>query len=225
MSGADQQELARIYANRFGETSAYRLRVWQVLVPRFFQQFVPDAATVLDLGCGYGEFINNIQAKRKFAMDLNPDAAKHLNPDITFLQQDCSSAWQVGAGELDLVFTSNFFEHLPDKPTLGKTLEQAFRCLKPGGRIIAMGPNYKCVNGRYWDFWDHHLPLTEMSLAEGLTTRGFEIERCHARFLPYTIVGGPEYPLWILEVYLKFKLLWRLGGQQFLVVARKPGAS
>jgi SAM-dependent methyltransferase len=222
MSEANQQELARIYANRFAETSAYRGRVWRVLVPSFFQQFMPESGTVLDLGCGYGEFINNIRAQRKIGMDLNPDSKARLSSEVGFLEQDCSKTWQVEPNQLDLVFTSNFFEHLPDKPTLGLTLDQAFRCLKPGGRIVAMGPNYKYVNGAYWDFWDHHLPLTETSLAEGLVTRGFQIERCEGRFLPYTIVGGPEYPLWILEMYLKFKFLWRFGGKQFLVVARKP---
>jgi SAM-dependent methyltransferase len=222
MNEANQAELARIYANRFAETSAYRGRVWRVLVPRFFQQFAPESGTVLDLGCGYGEFINNIRAQCKIGMDLNPDSKARLNPEVAFLQQDCSKTWQVEPNQLDLVFTSNFFEHLPDKHTLGMTLDQAFRCLKPGGRIVAMGPNYKYVNGAYWDFWDHHLPLTETSLAEGLVTRGFQIERCERRFLPYTIVGGPEYPLWILELYLKFKFLWRFGGKQFLVVARKP---
>ena len=222
MSDTTRQELARIYANRFASTSDYRRRVWQVLVPSFFQQFVPEAGAVLDLGCGYGEFINTVRAKRKIAMDLNPDSKGRLNSDVQFLQQDCSQTWSLPPDELDIVFTSNFFEHLPGKDTLGRTLDQAFRCLKPGGRLVAMGPNYKCVTGRYWDFWDHHLPLTEMSLAEGLTIRGFEIERCEARFLPYTIVGGPEYPLWMLAVYLKFKLFWRLKGEQFLVVARKP---
>jgi SAM-dependent methyltransferase len=222
MSDVSQEELSRIYANRFATTSDYRGRVWRVLVPRFFQQLAPEAGTVLDLGCGYGEFINNVRAKRKLAMDLNPDSKKHLNPDVTFLQQDCSRTWQTNTEELDLVFTSNFFEHLPDKNTLGITLDQAFRCLKSGGRLVAMGPNYKYVEGRYWDFWDHHLPLTEASLAEGMTTHGFQIEHCYDRFLPYTIVGGPEYPLWILKVYLKFKFLWRLGGKQFLVIARKP---
>lgn len=222
MSANTQEELARIYANRFAETSAYRGRVWQVLVPQFFQQFVAESGTVLDLGCGYGEFINNIRAGQKLAMDLNPDAKARLNPDITFLQQDCSRTWQVDAGTLDLVFTSNFFEHLPDKNTLGNTLDQAFRCLKPGGLIVAMGPNIKFVNGAYWDFWDHHLALTETSLAEGMVTQGFQIERCYPKFLPYTIVGGPEYPLWILKVYLQFKFLWSIGGKQFLVVGRKP---
>jgi len=222
MSANTQEELARIYANRFAETSAYRGRVWQVLVPQFFQQFVSESGTVLDLGCGYGEFINNIRAGQKLAMDLNPNAKARLNPDVTFLQQDCSQTWQVDAGKLDLVFTSNFFEHLPSKETLGNTLDQALRCLKPGGRLVAMGPNIKFVNGAYWDFWDHHLALTETSLAEGMVTRGFQIERCYPKFLPYTIVGGPEYPLWILKVYLQFKFLWSLGGKQFLVVARKP---
>jgi len=225
MSANTQEELVRIYANRFAETSAYRGRVWQVLVPQFFQQFVAESGTVLDLGCGYGEFINNIRAGQKLAMDLNPDAKARLNKDITFLQQDCSKTWQVDGGKLDLVFTSNFFEHLPDKTTLGNTLDQAFRCLKPGGRIVAMGPNIKFVNGAYWDFWDHHLALTETSLAEGMVTRGFEIEYCYPKFLPYTIVGGPEYPLWILKVYLQFKFLWSIGGKQFLVIARKPAAS
>jgi SAM-dependent methyltransferase len=125
-------------------------------------------------------------------------------------------------GQLDLVFTSNFFEHLPDKNTLGKTLSQAFRCLKPGGRIVAMGPNIKFVNGAYWDTWDHCLALTETSLAEGMVLQGFQIERCHPKFLPFTLIGSPDYPLWILKVYLKFPFLWRMGGKQFLVVARKP---
>jgi SAM-dependent methyltransferase len=223
MSTPTREELARIYANRFAATSDYRRRVWQVLVPSFFQQYIPEQAAVLDLGCGYGEFINTVRAGRKLGMDLNSDSKARLNSDVVFLQQDCSREWSVNSGELDVVFTSNFFEHLPDKDTLGRTLDQAFRCLKPGGRLIAMGPNYKFVHGRYWDFWDHHLPLTEMSLTEGLTIRGFEIERCEPRFLPYTIVGGPNYPLWMLSLYLKFPFLWRIKGGQFLVIARKTG--
>lgn len=223
MSDPRQEEVARVYANRFGAMTEYRRRVWRVLVERFFQQFVPETGTILDLGCGYGEFINTVKARRKFGMDLNPDSKSRLNAEITFLQQDCSVAWPLDQDELDAVFTSNFFEHLPNKSTLGRTLDEVFRCLKPGGRLIAMGPNIRVINGRYWDFWDHYLPLTENSLAEGLIVRGFAIDRCHARFLPYTMVGGPEYPLWMLRVYLRFKVLWSFKGGQFLIVARKPG--
>ncbi len=71
-------ELQRIYHRRFGQTSAYRQRVWQVLSASFFNRWIAPDATVLDLGCGYGEFINHIRAGEKFAMDLNPDAPRHL---------------------------------------------------------------------------------------------------------------------------------------------------
>jgi SAM-dependent methyltransferase len=158
-------------------------------------------------------------------MDLNPKTRENLSPEVRFLQQDCSMRWPLGDAELDVVFTSNFFEHLPNKTTLGRTLDQAFRCLKPGGRLIAMGPNIKFTAGRYWDFWDHYLPLTETSLSEGLVVRGFEIEFCHPRFLPYTMVGARQYPLWCLSAYLRLPIFWRLKGEQFLIGARKPADS
>ncbi len=222
MSDPRQEELARVYANRFDAVTGYRLRVWGVLVRSFFQRFVPGGAVVLDLGCGYGEFINTVRAGAKFGMDLNPKTRDNLDATVRFLQQDCSTRWPLGDGELDLVFTSNFFEHLPDKTALGLTLEQVFRCLRPGGRLIAMGPNIKYTGGRYWDFWDHYLPLTETSLSEGLVVRGFEIEECQGRFLPYTMVGARQYPLWCVAAYLRVPFLWRWKGEQFLVVARKP---
>ena len=34
--------------------------------------------------------------------------------------------------------------------------------------MIALGPNIKYLPGSYWDFWDHFLCLTEMSLGEAL---------------------------------------------------------
>ena len=95
----------------------------------------------MDLGCGYCEFINNVRAGRKFAMDLNPEASKRAAAGITVFQQDCSENWPVPARSLDVVFTSNFFEHLPTKAHLERTLVEAYQALKPGGCLIALGPN------------------------------------------------------------------------------------
>lgn len=213
-------DLQTIYSQRFATNQAYRQKVWQVLIAGFFKQFITPTASVLDLGCGYGEFINQIAAGKKYGMDLNADTAKHLAKGVTFLRQDCSQPWPLPENTLDIVFTSNFFEHLPDKATLGRTLEQAQRCLKAGGRLIALGPNIKYVPGAYWDFWDHYLPLTELSLSEGLRNRGFVIDRCEPRFLPYTMVGR-EYPVVLVRLFLKVPLAWKILGKQFLVVARK----
>jgi len=191
-----------------------------VLIRDFFQEFVRANDTVLDLGCGYGEFINNIACAVKYGMDLNPTTGQILAPGIHFLQQDCSKEWPLPENSLDVVFTSNFFEHLPDKRSLAATQTQAHRCLKPGGRLIAMGPNVKFLPGAYWDFWDHHLALTELSLGEGLQNLGFDIELSYARFLPYTMVRSPEYPLIFLRAYLAIPFAWRLLGKQFLVIGR-----
>lgn len=215
-----ESDLCRIYRQRFTSQLAQRRQVWQVLVERYFQSFIPQNSSVLDLGCGYGEFINQVRATKKYGMDLNPDTASYLSPDVELLEQDCSARWNIADGALDVVFTSNFFEHLPTKAALGHTLDEAKRCLRPGsGRLIALGPNIKFLNGTYWDFWDHHLSLTDRSLAEALETRGYLIEKCVPRFLPYTMVGRNPPPFFV-AAYLMMPAAWPIFGKQFLIVAR-----
>ena len=221
MSANQPEELRRIYGARFEKNLDYRKRVWGVLAPEFFQPHVKPTATVLDLGCGYGEFINTINCGKKLAMDLNPDAPRFLAAGTQFLQQDCSTRWPCADNSLDVVFSSNFFEHLPSKNALKLTLEECFRCLKPGGKLIAMGPNIRFLSDNYWDFWDHHLALSDFSLTEGLENCGFAILENHPRFLPYTMVGRRESPLFLISLYLKLRPAWRIFGKQFLVIASK----
>ena len=213
-------DLQQLYETRFAAQSEYRKCIWQALCP-FFSHWIPTSAAVLDLGCGWCEFINAATCRHKFAMDLNPDAERHALPGVTILQQDCSEVWQLDDESLDVVFSSNFFEHLPSKAALEKTLLEAHRTLKTGGRLIAMGPNIKYLPGAYWDFIDHHLPLTELSILELMKKCGFAAEFCVARFLPYTMSNGPQYPIWMLRLYLAIPFVWRFWGKQFLVVGRK----
>jgi SAM-dependent methyltransferase len=214
-------ELQRIYGIRFVGKTDYRNRVWEVLAP-YFGRWFPPAGALLDLGAGYCEFINNAPAAVRYAMDLNPDIDKWAGQGVTVLLQDCVQAWPVAEKSLDAVFTSNFLEHLPSKDAVVSVLNNACKALKPGGRFIAMGPNVKYVPGSYWDFFDHYIALTELSLSEALRNSGFEVEVQIARFLPYTMSQGKQYPLWMLRLYMAMPAVWPLFGKQFLVIGRKP---
>ena len=222
-SREDYQEsmLQRIYSARFAGKTAYRITIWGVLA-KYFSQWFPETGAVLDLGAGYCEFINHAKATVKYAMDLNPDIHKRAAPGVTVLQRDCATAWPIPDATLDVVFTSNFLEHLPTKQAVSTVLSNAYMCLKPGGRFIAMGPNIKYIPGAYWDFFDHYVELTELSLAEALSNSGYEIEKAVARFLPYTMSRRRQYPLWALRLYLAMPVVGSLFGKQFLVIGRKP---
>jgi SAM-dependent methyltransferase len=213
-------ELQKIYGQRFSGRSEYRDRVWKALAS-YLGRWCPRDASVLDLGAGYCEFINNVDAASKYAMDLNPETVQRAAAGVTVLRQDCVQRWELPDGHLDVVFSSNFFEHLADKQALMIVLSEAYRCLKPGGRLVAIGPNIKYLGGQYWDFFDHSVELTERSLAEALAAAGFFTEIQWGRFLPYTMSDGRRYPIWTLQLYLAVPVFWRIFGKQFLVVGRK----
>lgn len=219
----DDGHLAELYRNRFPEEELARKNdIWKVLCSRYLQKFVAPGDTVVDLACGYGEFINNIAAGEKIGVDLNPDSEKHLADDVRFISLSAAEISSQLEGQANVVFTSNFLEHLPDKQALEHLLDEILLTLKPGGRYIIMGPNLRYLPGEYWDFYDHHLGLTHASLSEILAIKGFNIEGCVDRFLPYTTQGAlPTHPL-LVRVYLAFPVIWRLLGKQFLIIARKP---
>lgn len=213
--------LQQEYQARFEGNGKYRDAVWQILCQTIFSQYIKPNAAVLDLGAGWGEFTRNIDAKTKYSMDLNPDCGNHVAGYSTFLQQDCSAAWPIAAGSLDVVFTSNFLEHLPDKGLIDKTLKEAYGSLKKGGLIICIGPNIQYLPGLYWDYWDHYTPITGASMAEALTLQGFNVTRRTDKFLPYTMSGGRNPPLLAVKAYLKMPFFWRFFGKQFFVIGQK----
>jgi SAM-dependent methyltransferase len=219
----DDKHLAELYRNRFPEQELARKNaIWKVLCDNYFQKFITPSDSVVDVACGYGEFINNISAGEKIGVDLNPDTEQHLADDVRFIPLSATKIASQLQGQADVVFTSNFLEHLPDKKALERLLDEILLTLKPGGRYLIMGPNLRYLPGEYWDFYDHHLGLTHASLCEVLALKGFQIESCVDRFLPYTTQGAlPTHPL-LVRAYLALPLVWRFFGKQFVIVARKP---
>ena len=138
------------------------------------------------------------------------------------LSQDAIEPWQLPSASVDVVFSSNFFEHLQSKQDFALCLAEAYRVLRPGGLLIALGPNIRFCFDEYWDFVDHHLPLSDRSMMEALEITGFQKELLLPRFLPFTMsIRIPHWAL-LVRMYLGFPLAQKLWGKQFLVIARKP---
>lgn len=231
-TGADRERsdltvhLQRLYQTRFPDAEQRsRTELWQVLCRHFFQRMIPAEATVLDLGAGGAEFINNINARRRIAVDANPSLAARVNPGVEALVCPFEElADHLEPASIDVCFASNVFEHLKDAEQLVRTLETIRLLLRTGGSLIILQPNIRAVGASFWDFIDHTLPLTERGMVEALNVAGFTIEVCRSRFLPYTTRSRlPSWP-WLVRAYLRLRPVhWLLGGQ--MLITARAGSS
>lgn len=216
-------ELKDLYRNRFPESAlAEKNALWRVICSVFLSRYVRPSDSVVDIGAGYCEFINNIAAREKTAVDLNPDVARFASPGTRIINESCTSISTLETSSVDIVFMSNFLEHLPDKQLVLATFVESLRILKPGGKVLILQPNIRFVGGEYWDFFDHHTPLTDRSLVEALELAGFEIQQVIPRFLPYTTRSSLPQSTWLVNLYLRVPIAWRILGKQAFVVASKP---
>ncbi|MBU1998776.1 MAG: class I SAM-dependent methyltransferase [Candidatus Omnitrophota bacterium] len=211
-----------LYKSRFTEKEIVKKKeIWKILCQDFFQRYIPEGSVVLDLGAGFGEFINNIKCREKYALDMNQDSSRFINPEVKFFNNPATDLSFLPDEKIDVVFASNILEHLETKDQLFNCFLELRRVLKKGGKVIILGPNMRFVYKEYWDFIDHRLPLSDRSIAEILQMMDFNIERIISRFLPYTTKSGLSKNPALVRLYLRMPLAWRVFGKQMLVIARK----
>lgn len=217
------EELAKLYSDRFNAEERLRKdALWAVLCSSFLQRYIPADATILDIAAGYGEFSRHIAARVKYAIDVSDEGARDLPDSVIFRKTPANELGFLDDNSVDVAFTSNFFEHLPSKAVLDSVIREVSRVLRPGGRLLAIQPNIRCAPHKYWDMYDHYLPLSDISCAEGFRLNGLEVETVIARFLPWSTKSKVPKSPFLLKCYLSLPLVWPLFGQQFFIVGRKP---
>jgi predicted SAM-dependent methyltransferase len=217
---AEGRELRALYDGRFdAEDLRFKRELWEILVADYFQRFVEPGDTLVELGAGTCEFINAVRCARKIAVDLNPRTAE-LAREAEVLLRSSTDLSPIESGSVDVVFASNFFEHVKTKDELLEILREVHRILRPSGRIVILQPNIRYVAARYWDYFDHHLPLSHQSMAEALLIAGFRLNRVVPKFLPYS-VKDRRFPRSgaLVRLYLRLPAVWRIFGRQMLIVA------
>jgi SAM-dependent methyltransferase len=210
-----------LYRERFDpKERQQKNKLWKILCP-FLQPYFPANGIILDLGAGYCEFINNINAAKKIAVDMNPDTVTAAAKDVTVFQSRCESLPFIESGTLDGVFLSNVLEHLDDKAHVMAVMWEINRMLRPGGVMVILMPNIRFAYREYWDFFDHQVPLTDKSVVEASLIAGFKVRKVIPAFLPYTTKS--RLPQWdiLVHIYLALPILWRIFGKQALVVVEK----
>lgn len=209
-----------LYEFRFKDVDQIkRETVWKVLAP-FIVSKSKSFERTLDPACGLGEFINFCGAKEKWACDLGI-ISSNLNENIKFFNKSFFDA-ELPSNYFDLIFLSNVLEHLNSQEQVNEFLKLAFEKLKENGTVIIMGPNFRYCFKEYFDFADHIVPLTHISIQEHLISTNFIIKGVFPRFIPYSFRSKLPASSIITGIYLKLPFLWKLFGKQFLIFATKP---
>lgn len=127
-------EIDKLYQVRFPSSKEItaKNKLWKVLCKHFFSRYIDRNACVLDMAAGYCEFINNIEADRKIAVDINPDTIHYANPDVQVINAKSSKIEAIESNSIDAIFISNFFEHISKDEIIG-TLNECKRMLMGGG--------------------------------------------------------------------------------------------
>jgi len=220
-------------SKRLIETDLYRFRFdsielkaqrgfWRPICD-YLQRYVPIDGATLDLGAGFCHFVNNISSRRKIALDVNGENLRlYADRGVEIVTSSGVRLPGIEASSLDTIFASNVYEHFASREDVAESLREVFKALKPDGRLIILQPNFAYCAKNYFDFFDHRLIFTHRGMAEGLAISGFEIERLTARFLPFTSKSGLPRAPWLVSLYLKIPMLWKVFGAQMLIVGRKP---
>jgi hypothetical protein len=214
-------DFARLYDHRHRRTYRDdRVAVWNEIAPYIYER-MGRPRRVLDPAAGWGEFINAVPAPERWMVDAVEFPEHHRDPMVTTIFADIADV-DLPSAYFDGVFVSNFLEHLATPDDVADFLVQMRETMVPDGRIVVVGPNFKYAYKEYFDFADHRLALTHVSVIEHLAAAGFEIESVAPRFLPYSFSGRlPAHPE-LTRLYLRIPLAWQVLGKQFLVIARTP---
>lgn len=191
--------------------------VWKALWQFHFRKLIRPSDCVLDLGTGYGDFINNVTARRRIGLDTWQGITDHLEPGVEAVVSSVTDLSRVEDGSVNFAFASNLFEHIP-QADFAEVLAQLSRKLAPGGTLNIIQPNYRYASREYFDDYTHVAIYSHVSLADFLAANGYEVLDVRPKFLPLTVKSRlPVSPL-LIGAYLASPL--KPMGKQMWLSAR-----
>jgi hypothetical protein len=194
-----------------------RERLWTALCRHYFDRIISKNFTVLELGAGYGHFINNVDCRRRIAVDAWEGMLDSLKEGVEGRVGDITRLDFLEDESVDFVFASNLFEHV-SQAAFASVLGILSRKLRKEGTLNILQPNYRYCYDEYFDDYTHVSVYSDRSICDFLNAHGFEVIQCEARFLPLTVKSRlPAWP-WLIRLYLSLPV--KPMGKQMFVRAR-----
>jgi len=174
----------KYYESRFTFNSS-RSIVWKEII-RFLKKYIPENGVVVDLGAGYCDFINNINASKKYAIDISSELSLYAREDVAQINRTGWNFHEIVDESADILLASNFLEHFTDED-LEKIMKEIRCVLKKGGKLILMQPNYRLAYKNYFDDPTHKKVFSDAALESFLLSYDFKIILKKSRFLPFSM--------------------------------------
>lgn len=192
--------------------------LWRTLADEFFQRMVGPDDTIVELGAGWCDFINNLSARRRVAVDVWEGVRRMAGPGVEAHVCSADDLDFIEDGSVALVFASNLLEHLT-RDQVNSLSDEAFRILRPGGRFVLVQPNYRLCAKNYFDDYTHISIWSDIGMSAYLESRGWQLERVEGRFLPLTVKSRLPVSSRLIRAYLRSPAK-PLAGQMLIVAAR-----
>jgi SAM-dependent methyltransferase len=178
-----------------------RAVLWTALWQHYFSKLIPPDTCVLDMGCGQGDFLNSVVARRRIALDTWPDFPQYLAVGIEAHVGSVTDLDFLADGSVDFAFASNLFEHLTQSE-FASVLGQLRMKLSDRGTLVILQPNYRYAYREYFDDYTHVAIYSHLSLADFLVANNYEVLEVRARFLPLTIKSCLPVSTFFIRAYL-----------------------
>jgi SAM-dependent methyltransferase len=175
--------------------------VWKSLWRYYFCKLISPSDCVLDLGSGYGNFINNVVARRRIAIDSWEAFSEYLDPNVESAVASVVDLNFIEDATVDFAFASNLFEHL-SQTEFACVLEILRSKLSSKGTLNILQPNYRYAYREYFDDYTHVSVFSHISLADFLKANGYDVLEIRPRFLPLTIRSRLPVSPWLIRAYL-----------------------
>ena len=140
------------------------------------------SSVLLSVGCSdrsYFDWLNRAMGpiKEHWGIEFYRPEPDQLPEGVRWIVASASSMPQVPDRAVDVVFSGQNIEHLPQNALLG-FLTESHRVLEPGGYLVVDSPNRLITEALGWRHPEHVVELSPTEAVQLITLAGFEVESC-----------------------------------------------